>query len=55
MESKSLQKAPTRDPEEADGDPGLIFVLWPPSKVHAALAFPSIQNITPSIQQGKKS
>ena len=40
---------------EDDEDPGLLFVLFPPSRVHAALALPSVAHIRPVLQQGKKN
>ena len=46
---------PTRKatPPEDDEDPGLLFVLFPPTRVHAALALPSVANVRPALQQGK--
>ena len=35
-------------------DPGIVFVLWPPSKVHAALPLLIVSAIRPGLQQGKK-
>ena len=55
--SEELEKAPILAPIYIDydeEDPGMVFVLWLPLKVHVALALPSVQRITPSVQQGKK-
>ena len=37
-----------------DDDSGLIFKLEEPAQVHACLAMPSVANIDPPLQQGKK-
>ena len=37
------------------GDPGLIFVVWPASMVHLALALPTVAHLHPPLQQGKKT
>ena len=52
--SEELEKAPIYSDYDEEG-PGMVFVLWPASRFHAALALPSVQCITPSVQQGKKS
>ena len=36
-------------------DPGLIFVVWPASMVHLALALPAVAHLHPPLQQGKKN
>ena len=56
--SEELEKAPILAPvysDYDDEDSGMVFVLWPPSKAHTALALPGVKRITPSVQQGKKS
>ena len=37
-----------------DDDPGLIIKLEEPAQVHACLAMPSVANIDPPLDQGKK-
>ena len=53
MSTKSEEFPVYSDYDEED--PGMVFVLWPPSKAHTALALPGVKRITPSVQQGKKS
>ena len=54
--SEESEKAPIYRADLCDEeDPGMVFVLWPHSRVHAAMALPSIRRITPNVQQGKKS
>ena len=43
------------DDDDDDGDPGLFFVVWPASKVHHAMALPSVAFLSPPLQQGKKN
>ena len=45
----------THSANEEEEDPGMFFVLYPPSKVHTALALPSVANISPRLDQGKKN
>ena len=45
----------THSANEEEEDPGMFFVLYPPSKVHAALALSSVANISPGLHQGKKN
>lgn len=47
---------PIHAPLEENDDTGLIFVLWPASKleVHKALGLPSMAHLNPPVQQGKK-
>ena len=39
-------------------DPGFVFVLWPTptgaATVHACLGLPSMANLRPSLQQGRR-
>ena len=44
-----------RTSAEDDEDLGIIFILFHPSKVHVALALPSVASIRPILQQGKKN
>ena len=43
------------DDNDDDGDPGLFFVVWPASKVHSAMALPSVALLSPLLLQGKKN
>ena len=46
---------PYKRKDNDDGDPGLFFVVWPASKVHGAMALPSVALLSPPLQQGKKN
>ena len=47
--SNESEKGPIKEEE-----PGIIFVLYPPLKVHSSMALPSMASIRPRLQQGKK-
>lgn len=48
-----------RYPHCCEDDPGIMFVLWPTSAgasaVHTCLGLPSIANLIPALQQGRRT
>ena len=43
------------DDADDDDDPGLIFIVWPASMVHLALALPAVAHLDPPLRQGKRN
>ena len=59
MSKEPQPQAPAPAPHHCDDeDPGVVFILWPTTTgataIHACLALPSVANLHPPLQQGRR-